>query len=60
MEIVLRAEIVAGAAEGRAAAGGIVDVAGAVEGPAVVAGGIVDAAGRAGEDTRFFATDLDG
>jgi hypothetical protein len=52
VEIVLRGEIVAGAADGRAAAGEIVDVGGAVDARAVVAGGIADAAGRAGEDTR--------
>lgn len=37
----------------------IVDAAGAVD-VRVVAGGIVDVAGRAEEDTSFFATDLHG
>ena len=52
--IVLRAEIVVDAAEGRAAAGVIADAAVAVDDPVVVAaaGVIVDAAARAGEDIK--------
>ena len=52
-EIGLLVEIVADAADGRAAAGVIVDAAGAVEG-LVAVGGIVDAAGLVGDDTRTF------
>ena len=51
MAIVRMAEIVVGAADGRAAEGAIVDAAGAVDGR-VVAGAIADAAGREGEGTR--------
>jgi hypothetical protein len=51
--IVRLEEIVADAADVRAAAGEIVDAAGAVDVP-VAAVGIADAAGRAGEDTRTF------
>jgi hypothetical protein len=49
----LLVEIVAGAADGRAAAGVIVDAAGAVVDGLVAAGVIVDAAGLVGDDTRF-------
>ena len=49
----LLAEIAADAADGRAAAGVIVDVAVAVDG-LVAADGIVDAAGLVGDDTKIF------
>ena len=52
MAIVRMAEIVVGAADGRAAEGAIVDAAGAVEGRAAADGIAVVAAGREGEGTR--------
>jgi fructose-1,6-bisphosphatase len=58
-EIDRLAEIAAGAADVLVAADAIVDAAGAVGGQVAV-GGIVDVAGRAGEDTNFFATDFRG
>src|SRR5580658_521578 len=58
--IVRMAEIVAGAADGRAAAGGIADAAGAGDGLVVVVDGIADVAGLVGDDTNFFATDWHG
>lgn len=48
------AEIVADVVAGRAAEGGIVGEAGAVDVPVAVAGGIADVAGPAGEGTRTF------
>ncbi len=54
MAIVLRAEIVAGAADVPAVADVIVDAAVAVDAAAVV-GGIADAAGQAGEGTKTFS-----
>jgi hypothetical protein len=59
MVIVRMAEIVAGAAVVRVAAGATVDAAGAVDVRAAVVG-IADAAGLVGGDTRTFATDLHG
>jgi hypothetical protein len=50
-EIVRMVEIVAGAAGGPVAAGGIVDAEDAADG-LVAVGGIADAAGLAGGDTR--------
>lgn len=55
--IVRTAEIVAGAVDVLEAADGIVDAAVAVD---AAADGIADAAGRAGDGTNFFATDLHG
>jgi hypothetical protein len=57
--IVRMAEIVADAADGRAAVGVIEDAAGAADGPVAV-GAIADAAGLAGEDTRNFCHGLHG
>jgi hypothetical protein len=59
VEIVLRAEIVEDAADVPVVADEIVDAAGAVDVLAAV-GAIGDAAGRAGEGTKNFATDFRG
>jgi len=53
-------EIAVDAAEGPVAAGEIVDAADAVEGLVAAVGIAADAAGRAEDDTKFFATDLYG
>ena len=54
VEIVLRAEIAAGAAVGRAAVGVIEDAAGAVGGLVAADAIVAGAADRAGEDTKIF------
>jgi hypothetical protein len=60
METVRMGETVVDEADGLVVVGEIAEAAGVEDGLAVVGDRIADAAGRAGEDTNFFATDLHG